>query len=256
MDRDDPEQRAAELERRLAEQRSMTQPDPRPPGADQPPGLTTEDIRTVAFSDAAAGEHGYNHDEVDAFLDHIAPALHGQTGRTFTAEWVRSIAFSAQPRGKRGYAAAEVDAFVERVAVELDRRAGRHPVPYPSAAGSPHPGATAAVPQPAAAGKPGVDNRTPSRRGGLPGAIGEGLIDFIFAWTRQETGDYPNWIVPVVGVILIVFGTANGNAASLWLGIAVLIVSAVYLGFKLLRKLVPPAQPRDDQSPPGRHSAR
>jgi hypothetical protein len=112
------------------------------------------------------------------------------------------------------------------------------------------------VPQPAVSGKPGFDNRTRSRRGDFLGTIWEGLIDFIFAWTRQEAGDYPNWIVPVVGVILVVFGTANGNAASLWLGIAVLIVSAVYLGFKLLRKLVPPTQPRDDESPPGRHSAR
>ena len=79
----------------------MAQPEPRQAGAAPPPGLTAEDVRNVDFSDAAVGERGYNHDEVDAFLDHIAPALQGQTGRTFTAESVRSIRFTQQTPRKR-----------------------------------------------------------------------------------------------------------------------------------------------------------
>jgi DivIVA domain-containing protein len=237
MEPQNPEDRIAELERQLAEQRLMAQPEPQQPGAFQPAGLTTEDLRNVAFTDAV-GDQAYDHDQVDALLDHIAPALQGQTGRTLTAEWVRSVAFTRAQNRKRGYDRAEVDAFVERVASELDRRAGRQPVAYPGAGGFGH--------------------RTESRprRGLQKGAIGGGLIDFIFVWGRDENTRTPNWMVPVFGVILLAIGAIDGKASALWGGIAILVVSAIYLGFKFLRKLVPPVQPRDDKSPPGRHSAR
>jgi DivIVA domain-containing protein len=237
MEPQNPQDRIADLERQLAEQRLMAQPEPRQPGAVQPPGLTAEDVRNVAFTDAAGGERGYDHDEVDAFLDHIAPALQGQAGRTFTAEWVRSIAFTRAQNGKRGYDRAEVDEFVERVAFELDRRAGRQPMAYPAAGG--------------------LDNRTDSRRRGLQkGDIEGGIIDVIFAFFFRRGDDgYPPGFGPALGVILVVLGVATGSAACLWGGIALLVASAISLGYKLVRKLVPPVQPRDDQSPPGRHSA-
>jgi DivIVA domain-containing protein len=254
MDQDDPEKRVADLERGLAEQRSMAQPEPRQAGAVPPPGLTAEDVRNVAFSDAAVGERGYNHDEVDAFLDHIAPALQGQTGRTFTAEWVRSIGFTQQPRGKRGYAVADVDAFVERVAFELDRRAGRQPMAYPGAGGSQPHGTAAAVPQPAES----------EDRGWIP-AIVEGFSYVVWEMVRPIRSDEPTpgWVIPAWGVILVVMGVigvVTGKTGGhfwygLWFGIAMLAVTVLYLGFKLIRKLVWKPQP-DRQSPPGRHSAR
>jgi DivIVA domain-containing protein len=254
MDPDDPEKRIAGLERHLAEQKWMAQPEPRQAGAAPPPGLTAEDVRNVAFSDAAVGERGYNHDEVDAFLDHIAPALQGQTGRTFTAEWVRSIRFTQQPRGKRGYAVADVDAFVERVALELDRRAGRQPMAYAGAGGSQPHGTTAAAPQPAESEDPGW----------IP-AIVEGLFYVVWEMVRPIRSDEPTpgWVIPAWGVILVVMGVigvVTGNSGGhfwygLWFGIATLAVTVLYLGFKLIWKLVPKPQPRDDQSPPGRHSA-
>jgi DivIVA domain-containing protein len=263
MDQDDPEKRVADLERRLAEQRSMAQPEPRQPGAVPPPGLTVEDVRNVAFSDAAVGERGYNHDEVDAFLDHIAPALQGQTGRTFTAECVRSIRFTQQPRG---YAVADVDAFVERVDSELDRRAGRQPMAYPGAGGSQPRHTTAAVPQPAVSGEPGFENRTESRRRGLGvSALGWGLVNVVIEMVTPPRADDPGprWVTVAWGVILVVMGVigvVTGKTGGhfwfgLWFGIAMLAVMVLYLGFKLIRKLVPKPQPRDDQSPPGRHSA-
>jgi DivIVA domain-containing protein len=251
MDPDDPEKRIARLESQLAEQRGMAQPEPRQAGAVPPSGLTAEDVRNVAFSDAAVGERGYNHDEVDAFLDHIAPALQGQTGRTFTAEWVRSIRFTQQPRG---YAVADVDAFVERVASELDRRAGREPMAYPGAGGSQPHDTTAAMPQPAES----------EDRGWIP-AIVEGVAYVVWEMVRPIRSDEPTpgWVIPAWGVILVVLGgigVVTGETGGhlwfgLWFGIAMLAVTVLYLGFKLIQKLVWKPQPRDDQSPPGRHSA-
>jgi DivIVA domain-containing protein len=251
MDQDDPETRIPGLERRFTEQSRMAQAEPRGAGTAPRPGLTAEDVRNVAFSDAAVGERGYNHDEVDAFVDHIAPAMQGQTGRTFTAEWVRSIRFTQHPRGKRGYAVADVDAFVERVAFELDRRAGRQPMAYPGAGGSQPPRATAATP-------PAADSEHP----GSITAIAEGLfyvVDKMFLPMRSDER-LPGWVIPAWGVILVALGVVTGKAGGhlsygLWFGIAMLAVTVLYLGFKLIWKLVPKPQPRDDQCPPGRHSA-
>lgn len=119
MDPNDPEKRMAGLERQLAEQRRMAQPEPRQAGADPPPVLTAEVVRNVAFSDAAVGERGYNHDEVDAFLEHVEAALQDPRGRTLTPEQVRHMAFSKPPIGKRGYNEAEVDAFLDLVEAAL-----------------------------------------------------------------------------------------------------------------------------------------
>jgi DivIVA domain-containing protein len=75
MDRDDPEKRISELERRLAE--------PRPAAKDWRYPLTTggsltpEQVRDVTFSKPPIGTRGYNEDEVDAFLDRVEATLAG-----------------------------------------------------------------------------------------------------------------------------------------------------------------------------------
>jgi DivIVA domain-containing protein len=146
MDQDDPVARIADLERQLAEQRRMAQPEHRQGGAVPRPGLTADDVRNVAFSEAAVGKRSYNCDEVDAFLDRVEAALQEQTGHTLTPEQVRNTVFSKPRFGKRGYAEADVDAFLDRLESELTRREGHQPVAYADSGGSQHHGVTAAVP--------------------------------------------------------------------------------------------------------------
>jgi len=117
MDRDDPEKRISELERRLAE--------PRPAAKNWRSALATggsltpEQVRNVAFSKPPLGKRGYNEDEVDAFLDRIEAAVQDPTRRTLTPQQVRNVAFSKPPIGKRGYNEDEVDAFLDRVEAAL-----------------------------------------------------------------------------------------------------------------------------------------
>ena len=125
---------------------------------------------------------------------------------------------------------------------------------YPGAGGSQPHDTTAAVPQPAES----------EDRGSIP-AIVEGLSYVVWEMVRPIRSDEPTpgWVIPAWGVILgvmgvigVVTGKAGGRLwYESWFGIAMLAVTVLYLGFKLIWKLVPKPQPRDDQSPPGRHSA-
>ena len=117
MDRDDPEKRISELERRLAEPR-LAAKNWRSALA-RGGALTPEQVRNVAFSKPPFGKRAYNENEVDAFLDRVAAALQDPTGRTLTAEQVRNVAFSKPPIGKRGYNEDEVDAFLDHVEATL-----------------------------------------------------------------------------------------------------------------------------------------
>ncbi len=105
MDRDDPEQRIADLERQLAEQRRMVAPG-RP-----------------AFSEASRSQGGYHQDEVDAFLGRIEATLRDPAARgAVTPADLHNVAFSKPPIGRPGYSEREVDAFLDLVKTELTRR--------------------------------------------------------------------------------------------------------------------------------------
>jgi DivIVA domain-containing protein len=117
MDQDDPEQRIAELERQLADQKSTDE-------TKQRPALTAADIQYVAFGRPPIGKRGYNEDEVDAFLQRVEARLLNPSDPSLTAIDVQNVAFSKPPIGKRGYNEDEVDAFVDRVASEISRLDG------------------------------------------------------------------------------------------------------------------------------------
>jgi DivIVA domain-containing protein len=121
MDRDDPEQHIAELERQLSDAKTTA-------GAtaetSQGRALTAADIRNVAFSKAPLGKRGYNEDEVDAFLDRVEAWLLNQRDPSLSAAAVQNIAFGKPPLGKRGYNEVEVDAFLARVETEVRRIGG------------------------------------------------------------------------------------------------------------------------------------
>ncbi|MER7015423.1 DivIVA domain-containing protein [Saccharopolyspora sp. NPDC000359] len=79
------------------------------------PKLTAEAISSVVFSEAAAGERGYDVDEVDALLDRVAATLRGDD--SLTADEVRCAAFSEAEAG--GYDPDEVDSLLDLVAEHL-----------------------------------------------------------------------------------------------------------------------------------------
>jgi DivIVA domain-containing protein len=119
MDEDDPEKRIAELERQLAEQKSVAGPT----YPDEGPGVTAEDIHAVAFSHPARGHRGYHEVEVDALLERVEATLRDPTvSGDVTSADIRNVTFSKPPIGKRGYNEEEVDALLGRVAIELARR--------------------------------------------------------------------------------------------------------------------------------------
>ncbi|KAA5826064.1 DivIVA domain-containing protein [Saccharopolyspora hirsuta] len=80
------------------------------------PKLTAEAIGSVVFSEATAGERGYDVDEVDALLDRVAATLRGVDA--LTADEVRSAEFREAEAG--GYDPDEVDALLDLVAEHLD----------------------------------------------------------------------------------------------------------------------------------------
>jgi DivIVA domain-containing protein len=143
MDQDDPEQRIAELERRLFDanatagtDRGVEQPDARPTAeTTHRPPLTAGDIKRVAFSRPPIGKRGYNEDEVDAFLDLVEERLRNPSNPSLTAVDVQNMAFSKPPVGKRGYNEDEVDAFLDLVESEISRLDG---TPGHRAAGQQH----------------------------------------------------------------------------------------------------------------------
>jgi DivIVA domain-containing protein len=124
MAQDDPENRIADLERQLGEQRRGADPPPVAPHG----WLTPEQVRNTTFSNSAIGR-GYSEAEVDEFIDRVEAALRDPTGLALTPEQVRTMAFSKPPLGKRGYNQDEVDQFRCRVEQQLQSRQGRFPPP-------------------------------------------------------------------------------------------------------------------------------
>jgi DivIVA domain-containing protein len=116
MDRDDPEERIAELERQLAEQKRTAEPDQ----TDERPAVSSADIRDVTFSKPARGHRGYDEDEVDEFLGRVEMTLCDPTAQGgVTSAEIDSVSFARPPIGRRGYNEDEVDALLARVAIQL-----------------------------------------------------------------------------------------------------------------------------------------
>lgn len=98
---------------------------------DDQPGVSPEDVHTVAFSNPARGRRGYHQDEVDALLARVEATLRNPAAPAVTAAEIHDVTFSKPPIGRRGYNEDEVDAFLGRVATELARRTGQ-PVQEPA----------------------------------------------------------------------------------------------------------------------------
>ena len=88
--------------------------------------LSVEEVRSVRFRRAAAGEDGYSEDGVDAFLLIMAKVLErlGGRPRTLTADDIVTVGFHTATPGTRGYDEDEVDHFLDRVESTL-RGSGR-----------------------------------------------------------------------------------------------------------------------------------
>ena len=93
MDRDDPEQRIADLERQLAEQRRIAAP-----------GITPEQVHNVAFSEASRGQQ---QDSTRTRLTRFSAALRQRCeirrqGVLLPAD-LHNVAFSKPPIGRAGF---------------------------------------------------------------------------------------------------------------------------------------------------------
>jgi len=165
MDQDDPENRIAELEGQLADQKRMAALQHRQAEPVQPSGVTPEEIRNVAFSKPLMGNRGYNEDEVDRYLELIAATLRDPTARGgVTPADIRNMAFSKPPIGKRGYNEGEVDAFLDRLEIELARRAVQQSVVDPDQGSQQDFGAPAGVsPRPVFPGEQSAASAEPIR---------------------------------------------------------------------------------------------
>jgi hypothetical protein len=73
------------------------------------------------------------------------------------------------------------------------------------------------------------------------------IDDLIFSPGRYLA----DWILPVLGAILLVGGAVTGSVSDLRWGTAILVGSVIYLGFRLVRRIRTRRQlpPR----PPGSH---
>jgi DivIVA domain-containing protein len=103
-----------------------------PYGSDSPPTselptlarLHADDVRNVSFSSTKWRE-GYDHDEVDDFLDRVEAQLRydgsGRSVKPLTAEAVIDQKFRAT-KFRPGYDQDEVDDFLDRIVTELRRR--------------------------------------------------------------------------------------------------------------------------------------
>src|SRR5882757_5857518 len=110
----DPEQRIAELERRLAQPRAVADPGARHHQ------LNPTQVHNVSFCKPRLFKRGYDEDEVDTFLERVEATLRDPTARgAVTSADLHDVSFSKPPIGKRGYDGVEVDAFLERVEAAL-----------------------------------------------------------------------------------------------------------------------------------------
>jgi DivIVA domain-containing protein len=127
MDQHDPERRIAELERQLAEENRMPEPERQQAEVVDRHVVTPEQVHNVAFTEASRSQGGYRRDEVDAFLDRVEVALRDPTATGgVTPSEIHNVAFSKPPIGTRGYSEVEVDAFLDLVKIELTRRIPGH----------------------------------------------------------------------------------------------------------------------------------
>ena len=92
---------------------------------DDQPGVSPEDVHTVAFSNPARGHRGYHRDEVDALLERVEATLRNPAALGVTTAEIQNVTFSKPPIGRRGYNEDEVDVLLGRVAAELARRTGQ-----------------------------------------------------------------------------------------------------------------------------------
>jgi DivIVA domain-containing protein len=130
MEPQNPEERIAELERQLAEQKRMAELKRQQAGPVKRPVVSPEDVHNVAFSKPAIGQHGYNQHEVDAFLDRVEAALRDPTARAgVTPADIHNVAFPKPWGGQRGYNEGEVDAFLDRVEEQMNSQQGAFPPP-------------------------------------------------------------------------------------------------------------------------------
>lgn len=83
--------------------------------------LTVEEVRSVRFRRAAAGQDGYNEDGVDAFLLIVAKVLERLAGRprVLTADDIVTVGFHTAEPGTRGYDEDEVDQFLDKIEATL-----------------------------------------------------------------------------------------------------------------------------------------
>ena len=98
---------------------------PRPAGPRTPlPHLQPDDVRQVRFT-RARYRAGYEHKEVDDFLDRVERQLRGRDagglGGRLTAQDVIDQKFRAT-KFRSGYDQDEVDDFLDRIVTELRRR--------------------------------------------------------------------------------------------------------------------------------------
>lgn len=113
MDQDDPEQRIAELERRLSDAKAAAGTDqsveqsgaPRSTAEIAPrPPLTAADIKRVAFSRPPIGKRGYNQDEVDTFLDLVESEISRLDGSPVGPDAGQQYPLQTRPVSSRGMA--------------------------------------------------------------------------------------------------------------------------------------------------------
>ncbi|GAC1408854.1 MAG: hypothetical protein NVS4B6_02700 [Mycobacterium sp.] len=222
MDQGDPERRIAELERQLAQQKRMAEPE----RLDKRPVVTPEDVHNMAFSKPAIGQRGYNEDEVDVYLDLIEATLRDPTARSgVTQADIHNVTFSRPPIGKRGYNEDEVDAFLDRVEIELTRRLKEPQQHGPQDFGAP----AGVVPQPASRGEARFGSHTPSRQQGR--WLGIQILGFIkeLGWDAPFT-----WRTPLlVGAGLVVGAcTPPASLIALVIGVTFLIWAMLAWHFK------------------------
>jgi DivIVA domain-containing protein len=133
MARDDPEERIAELERRVAHASAVAGRQPSWPAAAGPIStargeLTADDVHNVAFSAPPRGKRGYDEGEVETFRQRLEEYFRNpQAVGGLTAAEFDSVAFSKPAIGKRGYDTHEVDAFLERAVKQLKPDVGSQP---------------------------------------------------------------------------------------------------------------------------------
>lgn len=91
----------------------------------------------VGFTSTGLVRHGYNVQQVDAFLRRIEQTLSGDADRPVTARDLVTASFRRVLPLRRGYLRAEVDAFLQEVAPAVIRASAQLYSIYAGHAGQP-----------------------------------------------------------------------------------------------------------------------